>query len=66
MGVVPCRVVHIVAATLGCKRTVVDTSWATFRPDCIDRLGKHYSDLVDCLVSGKVGFLGSEQVYDNQ
>ena len=39
---------HVVAARLGCKSTVVRTGWANFRPGCMDRLRKHCS----CIVGG--------------
>ena len=33
---------------MGCfERAMVGTRWATTRPDCMDRLRKHYSHLVD-------------------
>ena len=34
--------VHMVAARLGFEKTMVGTRWATPRPDCMDRLRKHY------------------------
>ena len=37
---------HMVAARFGCERAMVGTGWATSRPDCVDRLTKHYSRLV--------------------
>ena len=43
---------------------LVGTRWATSPPDCMDRIRKHYSRLVE--FSGEEGCLGSEQVYDNQ
>ena len=36
-------VVHMAAARLGCKRTMVGTRWANSRPGCMSRLKKHYS-----------------------
>ena len=57
---------HMVAARLGCKRAMVGTGWATSHPDCMDRLRKHYSHLVEDLVSGMEGCLGSEWVYDSR
>ena len=38
---------HMVAARLGCERAMVGTGWATSCPDCMDRLRKHYSHLVE-------------------
>ena len=38
---------HMVAARLDYERAVVGTRWATFHPDCMDRLRKHYSHLVE-------------------
>ena len=36
---------HMAAARLGCKRTMVGTGWANSRPGCMSRLRKHYSHL---------------------
>ena len=33
---------HMVAAKLGCERTMVGTGYATSHPGCMDRLTKHY------------------------
>ena len=38
---------HMVAARLGFENTMVGTRWATPRPDCMDRLRKHYSHLAE-------------------
>ena len=38
---------HMVAARLGFEKAMVGTRWATPRPDCLDRLRKHYSHLAD-------------------
>ena len=38
---------HTVAARLGFERTMVGTELATSRPDCMDRLRKPYSHLVE-------------------
>ena len=57
----PQGAVHMLAARLGCERAMVGTGWATSHPDCMDRLRKHYSHLVE--VSGKEGCLVSEVVY---
>ena len=38
---------HMVAARLGFEKTMVGTRWATPRPDCMDRLRKHYSHLAE-------------------
>ena len=35
------------AARLGFERAVVGTEWATSHPDCMERLRKHYSHLVE-------------------
>ena len=35
--------VHMVAARLGFEKAMVGTGRATPRPDCMDRLRKHYS-----------------------
>ena len=36
---------HMAAARLGCKRTVVGTGWANSWPGCMSRLRKCYSHL---------------------
>ena len=38
---------HMVAARLGCERDMFGTRWATSHPDCMERLRKHYSHLVE-------------------
>ena len=38
---------HMVAAMLGFEKAMVGTWWATPRPDCMDRLRKHYSHLAE-------------------
>ena len=38
---------HMVAARLGFEKAMVGTRWATPRPDCMDRLRKHYSHLAE-------------------
>ena len=38
---------HMVAARLGFEKAMVGTQWATPRPDCMDRLRKHYSHLAE-------------------
>ena len=38
---------HMVAARLGFERAMVGTEWATSCPDCMDRLRKHYSHIVE-------------------
>ena len=49
---------HMAAARLGCKRAMVGTGWANFRPGCINRLRKHYSYLVEGLfLAGKAAWL---------
>jgi len=37
---------YMVAARLGYERTMVSTGWATFHPNCMDRLRKLYCHLV--------------------
>ena len=37
---------HMVAARLGFERAMVGTGWTTSRPECMNRLTKHYSHLV--------------------
>ena len=37
--------IHMVAARLGFEKTMVGTGRATSRPDCMDRLRKHYLHL---------------------
>ena len=37
---------HMVAARLSFEKAMVGTEWATSRPDCMDRVRKHYSHLV--------------------
>ena len=39
--------VHIVAARLGFEKAMVGARRATPRPDCMDRLRKHYSHLAE-------------------
>ena len=39
--------VHMVAARLGFEKAMVGTGRATPRPDCMDRLRKHYSHLAE-------------------
>ena len=39
---------HMVAARLGFERAMVGTGWVTTHPDCMDRLGKHCSYLLQC------------------
>ena len=34
---------HMAAARLGCKKTMVGTGWANFRPGCMSKLRKCYS-----------------------
>ena len=36
---------HVAAARLGCKRTMVGTRWVNSRPGCMSRLRKRYSHL---------------------
>ena len=38
---------HMVAARLGFEKAMVGTRWATPRPNCMDRLRKHYSHLAE-------------------
>ena len=35
--------VHMAAAWLGCKRSVVGTGWANSHPGCMNELRKHYT-----------------------
>ena len=37
----------MVAARLGFEKAIVGTRWAIQRPDCMDRLRKHYSKLAE-------------------
>ena len=41
----PQGAVHMVAAMLGYKRTMVGTEWTSSHPRCMDRSRKHYSNL---------------------
>ena len=43
----PQGAVYMVAARLGFEKAMVDTGRATSYPDCMDRLGKHYSHLAE-------------------
>ena len=43
----PQGAVHMVAARLGFEKAMVGTPRATPRPDCMDRLRKHYSHLAE-------------------
>ena len=38
---------HMVAARLGCQSAMVGTGWVNSCPGCMDRLRKHYSQLVE-------------------
>ena len=38
---------YMAAARLVFEKAMVGTGWATSHPDCIDRLRKHYSHLVE-------------------
>ena len=38
---------HMVAVRFGCERAMVGTGWATSRPECMNRLTKHYSQGID-------------------
>ena len=38
--------VHMAAAKLGCKRTMIGTGWAHSHPGCVNRLRERYSHLV--------------------
>ena len=39
--------VHMVAARFGCEGAMVGSGWGTSRPECMNRLRKHYSHLVE-------------------
>ena len=41
----PQGAVHMAAARLGCKRTMVGTGWANSQPGYMSRLRKHYPHL---------------------
>ena len=67
--------VHMVSARISYERVMAGTGWTTSRPDCthgqaykmlLSRLvGESWQRLVDHLsISGKEGWLGSQQVYD--
>ena len=43
----PQGVIHMVAARLGFERAMVRAGWATSCHDCMNRLRKHYSHLVE-------------------
>ena len=45
---------HMVATRLGCERVMVEIVWATSYPDCMDRLTKHHSHLVEGFWQGKL------------
>ena len=57
----PQGAVHMVAARLGFKMTMVDTRWANSRPGCMSKFRKGYSHLS----GGREGFLGSKWVFTN-
>ena len=62
----PQSAVHMVAARLGCDRAMFGTWWATSRPDCMDRLRKHYSHFVEgWFLARKDAWVLSTWVYDN-
>ena len=53
----PQGAVHMAAARLGCKRTVVGTGWANSRPGCMSRLRKCYSHpSVGSFLAGKASW----------
>ena len=53
----------MVATRLGCKRGMVGTVWANFRPGCMNRLRKLYSYLVgDSLLAGKLAWALSRRL----
>ena len=52
----PHGAVHMVAARLCWKMTMVETGWATSHADCMDRLKKHYSHLVGVWFLARKGY----------
>ena len=49
---------HMVAARLGFERAMVGAGWATSHPDCMDRLRKPYSHLVEgWFLAGKAAWV---------
>ena len=56
---------HMTAARLGCKRSMVGTGWPNSRPGYMNRLRKRYSHLLGgSFLAGKA-FWGSERVFVN-
>ena len=56
----PQRAVHMAAARLGYKRTVVGSRWANSHPGCMSRLRKCYSHLVGgSFLAGKASWAPS-------
>ena len=53
------------AARLGCKSNMVGTGLANSHPGYMSKLIKCYSHLLGGFISGREGFLGSKQVFDN-
>ena len=48
---------HMVAARLSCRSAMVGTGWANSCPECLDRLRKCYSHLVEgSLLAGKAAW----------
>ena len=57
---------HMAAARLGCKRTMVGTGWANSRPGCMSRLRKHYPLYSgDSFLAENASYIGSKQVFAN-
>ena len=57
---------HMAAARLGCKRTVVGTGWANSWPGCMSRLRKMLLSPFRGFISGREGFLGPKRVFANR
>ena len=61
--------VHMATARLGCKRAMVGTEWAIFRPDCTNKPRKSYFHLLrGSFLTGKVawalsGYLPTENAH---
>ena len=51
-------VVHMVAARFGCERAMIGTRLGTSHPDCMDRLRKHHSHLVEGWFLARKAVLG--------
>ena len=62
----PQGAVHMAAARLGCKRTMVGTGWANSRLGCMSKLRKCYSHHSGGSILAGKPFFGSKRVFANR